>query len=110
MEADIPDALFESTAALFALLAVPLRLRIVCHLLDGERCVGDLTRCVGVGQSTLSRHLAMLFRGGVLARRRDGTQVFYRVADARVRALRSSVCITAAGCQALPRSTSEEVS
>lgn len=95
-----PDALFESTADLFALLATPLRLKIVCHLLDHEQCVGDLMGRVGVGQSTLSRHLAMLYRGGVLARRRDGAQVFYRVADPRVQALRQSVCLDSLRCAA----------
>lgn len=87
------EALFESTADLFALLATPLRLKIVCHLSEGEMCVGELMERVGTGQSTLSRHLAMLYRGGVLGRRRHGAQVFYRIADPRVHALRQSVCL-----------------
>lgn len=86
----------ESTAELFGLLAAPLRLRIVCLLFEGEQCVGDLTRRAQTAQSTLSRHLAMLHRGGVLARRRVGAQVFYRVADPRLQALRDSVCRAAA--------------
>lgn len=91
---------FESAADLFALLATPLRLKVVCHLLDGEMCVGDLMERVGAEQSTLSRHLAMLYRGGVLARRREGAQVFYRVADPRVRSLRKSVCLDKRRCAA----------
>lgn len=94
------EAQFESAADLFALLAMPLRLKVVCHLLDGEMCVGDLMEQVGAEQSTLSRHLAMLYRGGVLARRREGAQVFYRVADPRVRALRKSVCLDKRRCAA----------
>lgn len=93
------EALYESTADLFALLATPLRLKIVCHLLDREQCVGELMVRVGVGQSTLSRHLAMLYRGGVLARRREGAQVFYRVADPRVSTLRRSVCLDSRPCK-----------
>jgi DNA-binding transcriptional ArsR family regulator len=86
----------ESTAELFGLLAAPLRLRIVCLLFEGEQCVGDLTRRADTAQSTLSRHLAMLYRAGVLARRREGAQVFYRVADPRLQALRDCVCRVAA--------------
>ena len=88
----LPEALYQSMADLFALLAAPLRLRIVCSLSEGEQCVGELARQLGAEQSTLSRHLAMLYRGGVLGRRRQGAQVFYRVVDPRVEAVRRSVC------------------
>lgn len=94
---------FESTAELFALLAVPLRLRVVCLLFEGEQCVGDLMRRTGTGQSTLSRHLAMLYRGGLLARRRSGAHVFYRLADRRVLALRDSVCAAGAASDVTTR-------
>lgn len=92
------DASYESAADLFALLAAPLRLKVVCRLLEGEKCVSELMECVDTGQSTLSRHLSMLYRGGVLARRRHGAQVFYRIADPRVRALRRSLCGSPARC------------
>ncbi|HEY0819919.1 MAG TPA: metalloregulator ArsR/SmtB family transcription factor [Rhizobacter sp.] len=92
MQPTATDAQYESAADLFALLAAPLRLKVVCQLLEGEKCVSELMEKVGTGQSTLSRHLSMLYRGGVLARRRHGAQVFYRIADPRVRALRRSVC------------------
>jgi ArsR family transcriptional regulator len=85
------DRVFELAAELFGLLAAPIRLRIVCELLDGEQNVGQLTERVGSSQSNLSRHLATLYRCGILARRRAGAQVWYRIANDRVQVLCEAV-------------------
>ena len=85
------DRVFVLAAELFGLLAAPVRLHIVCALLDGEQNVGQLTERVGVSQPNLSRHLATLYRCGILARRRVGSQVWYRMANDRVRALCEAV-------------------
>ena len=92
MAADPADKVFEVAAELFALLSTPTRLRIVCILCDGEMKVSDIRQRVGVSQSNLSQHLGVLYRSGVLGRRRAGTQVYYRVISQRVLLLRDGVC------------------
>ena len=84
---------FDLAAELFGLPSAPTRLRIVGALIEGERNVSELLEQVAVSQPNMSQHLGMLYRGGVLARRRTGAQIYYRVEHAEVRRL----------CQALKR-------
>lgn len=65
-------------------LASRHRLMILCSLVEGERSVGDLVRRLGLTQSNLSRHLAMLREEGLVATRREGTVIHYRIASERV--------------------------
>jgi DNA-binding transcriptional ArsR family regulator len=58
------------------------RLLILCQLIDGEKSVGDLAEFLGVRDSTASQHLALLRRDGVIASRRDGQTVWYRISSA----------------------------
>ncbi len=92
MEHDPADKVFEAAAELFALLSTPTRLRIVCALCDGEMNVGELVQQVGASQSNMSQHLGVLYRSGVLGRRRAGAQVYYRVISQRVLLLRDALC------------------
>ena len=57
------------------------RLMILCQLGDGELQVSQLQALVGLSQSALSQHLARLRNDGLVATRRDGTAVFYRIHD-----------------------------
>jgi ArsR family transcriptional regulator len=66
-------------------LASRHRLMILCHLIDGEASVGELLRTSGLNQSNLSRHLALLREEGLVATRREGTVIHYRIASDRVR-------------------------
>ena len=76
---------FEASAAeaakLLRALANERRLMILCQLSDGERSVGQLTPRVGLSQSALSQHLAVLREEGVVATRREGQTIWYRIAD-----------------------------
>jgi ArsR family transcriptional regulator len=81
------DRVFDRAADLFGLLAAPTRLRIVCALMEGERNVTELLERVPVSQPNISQHLGMLYRAGVLARRRMGSQIYYRVDHDPVRRL-----------------------
>lgn len=92
MTANSADQVFELAAELFGLLSTPTRLRIVCHLCEGEMNVGELMACVGVSQSNISQHLGVLYRSGVVGKRRAGAQVFYRIVSERVMMLRDAVC------------------
>jgi len=55
------------------------RLLILCHLNDGEKSVGQLAGFLGIRDSTVSQHLALLRRDGIIAGRRDGQTVWYRI-------------------------------
>ena len=87
MELGHRDRAFERAADLFGLLSTPTRLRIVCALMEGERNVSDLVERLAVSQPTMSQHLGVLYRAGILGRRRDGAQVFYRVDHDQARSL-----------------------
>lgn len=63
------------------------RLLVLCQLAEGERSVGDLAAIVGLSQSALSQHLTRLRDDALVATRRDGQTIYYRLADRRVTAL-----------------------
>lgn len=75
------DEVFEKAAELFAVLSTPIRLRIISELCRGEKNVGQLLDHIGVSQPNMSQHLNIMYRSGVLGKRRHGAQVFYRIAD-----------------------------
>lgn len=58
------------------------RLLLLCQLSQGEMCVSDLEQVLGIRQPTLSQQLGVLRNEGVVSTRRDGKNIFYRVADA----------------------------
>ncbi len=61
----------------------PLRLKILCTLGSQEVSVQDIVEHVGTSQSNISQHLAILRDKGILASRKDGNRVYYRVGDTR---------------------------
>lgn len=81
-------SLFEESAgraaALMRLLGNERRLMILCQLLDGELSVSELQPRIGLSQSALSQHLAILREEGAVATRREGQIIHYRVADPAV--------------------------
>jgi DNA-binding transcriptional ArsR family regulator len=60
------------------------RLLLLCQLSQGEMCVGDLEEALGIRQPTLSQQLGVLRNEGVVSTRREGKNIFYSVADARL--------------------------
>lgn len=72
-------ASYDRAAEIFSLLSAASRLRILGALCEGEKCVNALAAETGLPQSTVSQHLSLLFRAGLLTRRREGVQVHYRV-------------------------------
>lgn len=86
------DQVFDSAAELFGLLAAPVRLKIISAVCHGERNVSELLAEIDTTQPNMSQHLATLYRAGVLARRREGTQMFYRLHSERVALLCRAVC------------------
>ena len=86
------DLVFESAAELFGLLSTPVRLKIISAVCQGERNVSELLEQIDTTQPNMSQHLATLYRAGVLGRRRDGTQIYYKLQSERVATLCRAVC------------------
>lgn len=86
------DQVFDSVAELFAVLSTPIRLKIISAVCQGEKNVSELLSEIDTTQPNMSQHLSMLYRSGVLAKRRDGTQMYYRLQSERVATLCRAVC------------------
>lgn len=90
---DAEDArVFELAAELFGVLATPMRLRILSALCRQEKSVSELLTEIETTQPNLSQHLNVLYRAGVLAKRKVGTQVIYRVQSEQAVNLCRTVC------------------
>lgn len=83
---------FELAAELFGVLSTPMRLRILSALCDQEKSVSQLLAEINTTQPNLSQHLNVLYRTGILAKRKDGTQVIYRVQSEQAVQLCRTVC------------------
>jgi ArsR family transcriptional regulator, virulence genes transcriptional regulator len=63
------------------------RLLIICQLIDGDRSVGDLAEFLGLRDSTVSQHLALLRKDGLVSARRDAQTIYYSIASDPAREL-----------------------
>lgn len=73
-----------AAARMLKLLGNEYRLLILCFLIaQGEMKVGDLVDAVGLSQSALSQHLALLREDGLVAYRRESQTLHYRISDPR---------------------------
>ncbi len=77
----------EPASDLLKSLANRHRLLIVCQLSQAERSVGDLAGFLGIRDSTVSQHLALLRKDGIVAGRRDGQTIWYSIASPPARAV-----------------------
>ena len=87
---------FDQVAKYFALLADPTRLRVLSCLCAEERPVNEVVEQIGLTQANISRHLNLLYRAGVVDRRREGNSVLYRVIDPNFVDICRTVSITVA--------------
>jgi ArsR family transcriptional regulator len=78
------DATRAHAAGIARALADPKRLCVLEQLASGERSVSDLSRDVGCQVPNMSQHLTVLRSAGLVASRREGSNVFYRLVDDRV--------------------------
>ena len=72
---------------LLGAMANPSRLLILCQLAENEKSVGELQPLIGLSQSALSQHLAVLRDKRLVRTRREGQQIFYRIASREAGAL-----------------------
>ena len=94
---DKSSEVFEALAACFRVLSEPTRLKIMHAVCEKEMSVSQIVEELGATQTNISRHLGLMHRGGVLLRRKQGSQVYYRLADAAMADICRSVCSRIAG-------------
>lgn len=85
------DALYEGFAEIAKALANGRRAEIVDLLAQGERSVDEVADEIGQSVANTSHHLRAMARAGLVATRRDGTRIFYRLASDRVGELWSAL-------------------
>jgi DNA-binding transcriptional ArsR family regulator len=91
-DAEASDIVFTSAAELFGILSTPIRLRLISALCNREKNVSQLLEEIDATQPNMSQHLSTLYRAGILSKRREGTQIFYRLQSQRAAALCRAVC------------------
>ena len=72
---------FENVSATFGLLADSSRLKILWLLCHCEECVNNIAAAVNMSSPAVSHHLRLLKQAGLLASRRDGKEMFYKLSD-----------------------------
>ncbi|MFM7026086.1 MAG: ArsR/SmtB family transcription factor [Limnohabitans sp.] len=87
------EEVFEKAAEVFRVMSAPMRLRIISALCNGEKNVGELLAEIPTTQPNMSQHLSTLYQSGVLGKRRDGVQIYYRIVNDRVVSLCRAVCV-----------------
>lgn len=73
--------ILEFQAQVCKIFSNPKRLEILNLLKAGEMTVGDITRALGTAKANTSQHLTLMRMSGILTTRRDGTNIYYRIAN-----------------------------
>ena len=88
----LPDDVAQLIADRFRALSEPTRIKLLDHLREGEASVIELTDRIGTTQQNVSKHLNVLQRVGIVARRKQGNYSRYRIIDEGVFSLCEAVC------------------
>ncbi len=81
------EAAADQASELLKALSNRHRLLIICQLIDGERSVGELAQFLDLRDSTVSQHLALLRKDGLVSARRDAQTIYYSIASEPARAV-----------------------
>ena len=81
----------DEAIAVLKAMASHNRLMLLCELVSGERSVGELAKSLELAQATVSQHLSLLRRDGVVSGRREAQTIHYRISDPRVQALMTTL-------------------
>ena len=87
------EEVFEKAAEVFRVMSAPMRLRIISALCNAEKNVGELLAEINTTQPNMSQHLNTLYQAGVVGKRREGVQIYYRIINERVVTLCRTVCV-----------------
>lgn len=88
----VSDAQIEKAAEVFRVMSAPMRLRIISSLCSGEKNVGELLEEIDTTQPNMSQHLNTLYVAGVLDKRREGVQIYYRIVNDNIVNICRAVC------------------
>ena len=77
-------SIYELQAEISKTLAHPIRLAILHYLKSGEKTVNELTQTIGASQSNVSQHLAIMRQRQIVKTRKDGSNIYYRVASPKI--------------------------
>lgn len=77
-------AIFELQCEISKTLANPIRLAVLYVLKDGERTVNELVQNLGLSQSNVSQHLAILRQRQIVRTRKAGSTVYYSVSSPKI--------------------------
>ncbi len=88
----VSDEQIEKAAEDFRVMSAPMRLRIISCLCGGEKNVGELLDQIDTTQPNMSQHLNTLYLAGVLDKRRDGVQIYYRIVNNNIVNICRAVC------------------
>jgi len=107
----IMQAAADQASELLKALANRHRLMIICQLIDAERSVGELSESLGIRDSTVSQHLALLRKDGLVTARRDGQTIWYAISSIPARELLQTLfavyCAPGAPCGPSSKGTLE---
>ncbi|MCL4436522.1 MAG: metalloregulator ArsR/SmtB family transcription factor [Thaumarchaeota archaeon] len=78
------DRIFEMHAEICRTLGSAVRIEILSALRDGEKTVNQLAEALGLRQANVSQHLAVLRQRRVVATRKEGTNIYYKVANPKI--------------------------
>jgi DNA-binding transcriptional ArsR family regulator len=81
ISSEIMERAADQASELLKALANRHRLLIICQLIDGERSVGELAEFLNLRDSTVSQHLALLRKDGLVAARREAQTIYYSIAS-----------------------------
>lgn len=81
IDSTIMESAADRASDLLKALSNRHRLLIICQLIDGERSVGDLAEFLKLRDSTVSQHLALLRKDGLVSARRDAQTIYYSIAS-----------------------------
>src|SRR3990170_298683 len=88
----LSEAALEKVAERFKVLSEPMRLKLLYALMDGEKSVSELVQETGGMQANVSKHLGLLLDDGVVGRRKQGLNSYYRITDESIFELCDLVC------------------
>ena len=76
--------LYELHASICQTLANPKRLEVIDRLRDGEKSVTEMAEAMKISQANLSQHLSVMRQKGIVATRREGLNVYYRLSNPKI--------------------------
>ena len=88
----VSEAQIEKAAELFRVMSAPMRLRIISCLCQGEKNVGELLNDIETTQPNMSQHLNTLYLAGIVDKRREGVQIYYRIVNKHIVNICRAVC------------------